>query len=273
MRRDRLARNLALWGMLGGVGFPIGQCLQSFHAWNPEIFKTGIWVTIDPTMNWWNWMETTFGAVMGACLGLGLWLNRRLIGNLNESVDAPLNPVVEWVLVCTHVTLLIVGEFTGIRWANALYDPGLIIAFIPLIAVASGRWWPFLIALPVTLVPIAGKTIRRLVYESHAISPAAGWFLYGVVPVVLTTAAAIWFACQIGRRLSGREFARRALLINAWLYFGLNFAFFGFPWPWLKWTARTPNALAFTMCVAGLTVACLSIGRRRKSALQSVHSS
>ena len=30
-RGDRLAGNLALWGIVGGLGFPIGQCLQSWH--------------------------------------------------------------------------------------------------------------------------------------------------------------------------------------------------------------------------------------------------
>lgn len=266
VRRDRFARNLALWGMLGGIGFPIGQCLQSFHAWNPEIFKTGVWMTIDPVMNWWNWMETTFGTVMGACLGLGLWLNRRQIAGMNESPAATLNPAVEWSLIGVHVTLLIIGEFTEIAWANALYDPGLIIAFIPLIAVAGGRSWPFFIVLPITLVPIAGKTIRNLVYESHALTPALGWMLYGILPVVLTTTVAVWFARQLDRGLSGREFARWALLINAWLYFGLNYAFFRFPWPWEKWTSRTPNAIAFAVCVLGLTLACLSLGRRGNAA-------
>lgn len=260
-RRDRLARNLALWGMLGGIGFPIGQCLQSFHAWNPEFFKTGLWVTLDPVMNWWNWMETTFGAVMGACLGLGLWLNRRHIGRMTE-FDAPIKPVIEWALVFVHVTMLVVSEFTEIRWANALYDPGLIIAFIPMIAVTGGRWFPFLLALPITAVPILGKTIQNLAYESHAAGSVSGWLLYGALPLALTTAAAIWFARQTGGGLTGREFARRALLLSAWLYFGLNYAFFHFPWPWAKWTSRTPNAIAFTVCVLGLTLACITIGRR-----------
>lgn len=263
IRRDRLARNLTLWAMLGGLGFPIGQCIQSYHAWNPGVFKSGVWTRLAPVMNWWNWMETTFGVVLGACLGLGLWLNRRRIAPRTGTVDVPIKPGIEWVLVAIHVTLLIVGEFTEVRWANALYDPGIVLALIPLIAVAGGRWWPFLIVLPITLVTIAGKTIRNLVFESPAISPTAGWMLYGTLPVLLTTAAAIWFVRQIGRELSGREFARRALLINAWLYFGLNYAFFRFPWPWEKWTGRTPNAIAFTVCVLGLTLACLRIGRRR----------
>jgi hypothetical protein len=65
--------------------------------------------------------------------------------------------------------------------------------------------------------------------------------------------------------LSGGEFARRALLLSTWLYFGLNYAFFRFPWPWAKWTGRTPNAIAFTVCAVGLTVACLTIRWRRRA--------
>lgn len=258
VRRDRLARNLVLWGMLGGIGFPIGQCLQSFHAWHRELFKVGLWAQLDPAMNWWNWMETTFGAVMGACLGLGLWLNRKHIGQLVEA-QVTIKPPIEWLLVAIHVALLILGEFSDLAWANALYDPGLIIAFIPLIAVAGGRWWPVLLALPITVVPIAGKTILNLVYEEYAVGLLAGWFWYGLVPVGVTAAAAVWFVRQMERGLSGREFVRRALLLNTWLYFGLNYAFFRFPWPWEKWTVRTPNSLAFTLCAVGLTVACLTL--------------
>jgi len=265
VRRDRLARNLTLWGMLGGLGFPLGQCLQSFHAWNPEVFTAGLWVAIDPVMNWWNWMETTFGLVMGASLGLGLWLNRRHVAPLNEAATAPIKPGIEWALAAVHVTMLVIGEFSDIGWANQLYDPGIVIALIPIIAVAGGRWWPFLLVLPVTLVPIAGKTVRALVYDAHAIGPPVGWVLYGVLPVVVTTAAAVWFARGVGRGPSGREFARRSLLLAAWLYFGLNFAVFRFPWPWDTWTARTPNALFYTLCLLGLTLACATIGQRQDS--------
>jgi len=267
VRRDRLARNLALWGIVGGLGFPLGQSLQAFHVWNPELFKSGLWVQLDPVMNWWNWMETTFGSVMGACLGLGLWLNRRHLGALNDTGEAPLKPGIEWLLLGVHFPLLVLSEFSSVGWSQ-IYDPGLVLGLVPMVAVASGRWWPFLLPLPITLVPIAGKTIRNLVYESHALGLLPGWLLYGVLPLALTTAVAIWFARQVGRKLTGREFARRALLLSAWLYFSLNYAFFRFPWPWAKWTGRTPNAIAFTVCVIGLTIACLSIGRRHEKILR-----
>ena len=278
-RGDRLARNLTLWGLVGGLGFPIGQCLQSWHAWNRDFFTTGIWATVDPVMNWWNWMETTFGAVMGASLGLGLWLNRGSEaltgrgfhdttgrGSLG-SIGAAWPPSAEWALVAVHVTLLIVAEFTSMAWANALYDPGLVIAFIPLVAVAGGRWWPFLVALPITLVPIAGKTVRTLVYDARAIGATGGWLLYAVLPVMLTTAVALWFARSANRRLPAPEFVRTALLINTWIYFALNFAFARFPWPWQAWTPRTPNAIVFFVCAIGLTAASLRSAHRGRFSL------
>ena len=262
VRRDRLARNLALWGVIGGLGFPIGQTLQAYHAWNRELFQTGFWAQLEPHMNWWNWMETTFGTVMGACLGLGLWLNRKHIGTLSGDAGPAMRPGVEWLLLAVHLPLLVLSEFTSYSWAQ-IYDPGLVLGFIPMVAVASGRWWPFLLALPITAVPIAGKTVEALVYESHAIGTVPGWLLYGLLPLAAMAAAAFWFWRRLEGGLCGREFARRALLLGAWLYFGLNLAFFRFPWPWTKWTSRTPNAIWFTLCVVGLTIACLTIGRRK----------
>lgn len=286
IRRDRLARSLAFWGIVGGaLGFPLGQSLQAFHAWNPELYKTGLWLRLDPFMNWWNWMETTFGGIMGACLGLGLWLNRRLIAlpeirsrrgrealasmtnaatanNSTEGSHETFSPPIEWLLVGLHVTLLTLAEFASVRSVSALYDLGLVLALIPMVAVAGGRWWPFLLPLPITLLPIAGKTIRQLGYREHTIGLVPGWLLYGVLPLALTTVAALWFASRTREELSGGEFARRSLLICTWLYFGLNCAFFHFPWPWTAWTGRTPNGLAFTLCAFALTLAAILISRK-----------
>jgi hypothetical protein len=103
---------LGLWGIVGGVlGFPLGQCLQAFHAWNPKIFQAGIWIQLDPIINWWNFMETTFGTVMGATLGLGLWLNRHRISVSYDEPPATLWPWAEILLMLVHVALLIRTEF------------------------------------------------------------------------------------------------------------------------------------------------------------------
>jgi hypothetical protein len=265
LRRDRLARRLALWGALGGaMGFPGGQCLQAFHAWNPAVFTAGFWLRLDPVMNWWNVMETTFGAIMGAALGLGLWLNRRFVTGARRELapESPsLTPALEALLLGVHGVLLLLVEFTSIAVVNALYDLGLMLGLIPIVAVAGGRWWPYLVALPLTMLPIAGKTIHQLVYSEHTISPAPGWLIYGVLPLALTLGAAWRWGQPAGTEKDGRDFARRALWLNTWLYFSLNFAFFHFPWPWTPWTPRTPNGLVFALCAAGLTVGCLTIGR------------
>ncbi len=266
-RKDRLAPRLALWGILGGaIGFPLGQSLQAFHAWNPEFFREGFWLRLDPFMNWWNMMETTYGAVMGGMLGLGLWLNRKRIQFTVDTGSAYIPPVVEWLLLAVHLSLLVAVEFTSISAVDALYDIGIIMGIIPIVAIAGGRWWPCLMVYPVILLPIAGKTVRQLVYNEAAIDPAIGWIIYLVVPLLLTTAIALWFVRQASTR-TGSDFTRFGLLFSAWLYFLLNYAFFRFPWPWAEWTGRTPNGIIFTVCVLGLTAAALLARRHDRQSI------
>jgi hypothetical protein len=268
VRRDPLALRLGLFGILGGaMGFPLGQSLQAFHAWNPELFRAGIWVKLEPCMNWWNHMETTFGATMGAVLGFGLWWNHRRIAPLDGDPEPTFPAPLELVLAAVHVALLVTAEFFSVPSINAFYDFGLILGFLPVVAVAGGRWWPYLLMLPITALPIAGKTVRQLVYREAIIEPAPGWILYLVVPLTVTTAAAVLFARTARRSGEAAAFQRPALLLATWLYFGLNQAFFRFPWPWATWTLRTPNAIVFTACALGLTWAALCSGRRQDDPL------
>jgi len=260
-RGDGLARRLMPWGFLGGaLGFPIGQCIQAWHAWNPEVFTRGIWVGLAPNMNWWNWMETTFGFVMGGTLAIGLWLHRGRIAR-PAGPSAAVAPWIEASLLAVHTTLLVLEEFGPFPFFNALYDPGFILGLIPMVAVATGRLWPAWLMFPVTLIPIAGKTFNHLAVEDTAGGPILG----AVVLVTLPLAVSVWMAVDWLRRQSDVSatvpLLRRALLVSAWLYFGLNFAFFRFPWPWQAWTARTPNALYYALAVAVITVVALN-GRR-----------
>lgn len=254
-RRDSLAVRLAGWGVLGGaLGFPLGQSLQAGHAWNLEYFRSGWWANVDPLINWWNFMETTFGATMGAMLGAGLWLNRSRIRVADEPTpDLP--AALEVVLLAVHVTLLGMVEFSSVRFADAVYDFGLLLGFLPVVLIAGGRWAPIVFLLPITALPICGKTLLNLAYENRQISPALGWAWYVVLPLAVTAAAAVKLQrrVEISGNLVGSAVLRPVLLLAGWLYFGLNYAFFQFPWPWAPWTARTPNALVYTVCLAGLT--------------------
>jgi hypothetical protein len=258
-RGDRLARNMALWGFLGGaMGFPLGQCIQAFHAWNPAVFDRGIWMNLDQYMNWWNMMEITFGTVMGGTLGLGLWLNRRRIHPANVEEEYRLGVPVEFLLLAVHLTLLVCVAFLSIAQVDALYDLGLIMGIIPLTALAGARWWPYLVLFPITLVPIAGKTLRQLGYNEEAIAVTPGWIMYVFIPLTLSLAMAIYLGRKPGA--SGNRLAKTALLFNAWMFFGLNFAFFRFPWPWADWTGRTPSGLIYMVCITGLTALALTNG-------------
>ncbi|MFP4500150.1 MAG: hypothetical protein ACLFTT_04045 [Candidatus Hydrogenedentota bacterium] len=264
-RKDALARNMALWGVLGGaIGFPLGQSVQAWHAWNPEVFTQGFWVNLEPHINWWNMMETTFGAVMGAVLGLGLWMHRRRIRLAPISGEDRVSLPTEMGVLVVHLPLLISVAFVTFRPVDALYDWGIVMIILPVVAVTGGRVWPFLQLLPLTLLPIAGKTLRDLAYTNDAIAPVPGWVVYLIIPVGIALAVAVYLARKVAQGALQRDPVGPLLLLCAWGYFLLNFAIFRFPWPWAEWTARTPNAIIFTICIVGLTIM-VAVGLGRKN--------
>jgi len=255
VRGDRLALRMGLWSILGGaIGFPLSQVMQAWHAWQPEVFASGFASKI----NWWNFMETTFGACMGAALGLGLWLNRRLISLPATEPPATLPVVIELLLLMLHVTLLVSAEFVSDKfaWFNQY---GYILGTIPIVAIVGGRWWPYLTVFFVTAIPIAGKTLRNLGVEEHVVSIPLGAALYVALPLLLALGMTVYFSRH--RAENSQSFLVWGLVFCTWLYFALNFAFFRFPWPWQEWTARTPNAVVFLVCAAGLTL--IALFRRR----------
>ena len=267
-KKDALAWRLAGWGCLGGaVGFPAGQSIQAWHAWHPEFFRAGFLARIAPVINWWNMMETTFGAIMGAALGLGLWLHRRRVA-ISQENDRPALPVaMEGVALVLFLGVLTTVEFGSVPWLDRFFDLGLAMGLLPMVMVAAGRWWPFLVVLPITLLPIAGKTVRHLAYDEKRIEPMLGLLVYLVVPLVAASVLAWWSLRRAEAGEKAGTFSRRTLLVSVWLYFSLNFGFFHFPWPWAKWTARTPNAMIFLACAVGLTLVALS---RKEQARESV---
>lgn len=212
--------------------------------------------------NWWNIMETTFGTVMGAVLGLGLWLNRRRVAVSSEPDVSPLPGWLIGLLLAVHVSLLGLVEFSKFEWIDGVYDLGLMMGLIPLVLCVRGRWWPYLQLLPITLLPIAGKTLRAV---ADPINPSVSWLTYLILPMLIATTIAIWFARQAKPVGEHPAFIRNALLFCTWVYFGLNYAFFGFPPLWEDWGGRTPNAVLFFIAAMGLTLTALffnPLGRR-----------
>jgi hypothetical protein len=264
---DRLVLRLACWGFVaGGLGFSLGQSVQAVHAWNDEWFRTTAYVKeLEPHMNWWNVMETTFGAIFGAILTVGLWLNRHLIDvpdiDSTFQVNEPeLDSNTEWTLAMVHVGAVLAWNFLSFPPYDRFADQALTMVLIPTVSLMVGHWWPYLITLPIVLVPIAGKTVRELVYNTTDISVWVGWGTYLVLPVVVSVASAWWLFRRRTQQPAAR-FAAVALVVNTWLYFALNLAFFRYPWPWQPWTFRTPNLLIFIVCAVGLTVGAIYYGR------------
>ena len=253
VKKDALGWKMGLFGILGGAaGFPLGQCVQSWHAWNREWIDAsgfGPWAGV---MNWWNLMEITFGMVMGAMLLLGLWWNRSLVEPVDLDAEPAQDRATDMWFLFAHLALLTASEFLEVPFLNSWYGLGLVMVVLPLFASVESLRWPGWIVGPVVLVPIAGKTLRSM-SERHGAFTNLDCLLYLVAPV----AAAFWFGWWINGRVragdDGATVGRYSLLFSAWMYFLLNFAFFDYPWPWQAWTGRTPSALVYGVCLAGLS--------------------
>lgn len=261
-RGDRLVRWLALWGVVaGGLGFTLGQCVQAYHAWNVEMIRNSWLAPLEPHINWWNMMEITFGSVFGGIVAVGLWLNRRHIRSDHIVEEPEITLPAEWLLVAVHVAAVVAWNFGSYDPLDRFADLAISMVLIPMIAVSAGRLWPYLLPLPIVIVPIAGRTLESICYERQLFSIELGWLVYVVLPLVVMTAGALALARGASKPNGGGTFARWALLLMAWTLFALNFAFFEFPWPWDPWTARTPSAIIYTVCLVGLTAAALFVAR------------
>lgn len=260
VRRDRIASVMAIAGVVaGGIGFAGGQCVQAFHAWHPTEFG---WLgSVEPLMNWWNMMEITFGLILGGGLGLGVWMNRRRIPTQSPVVTLPAD--IEIYLAGLLGWIIVGWNFLSIPQIDFFADRALPIGLIPIIGILGGRWFPYLFAFPLVALPIAGKTLRQLVYQRELVAEGAGWIWLVVVPLTSLLFFAIVAAGKGGKHheptVSRNLFVRCAVILTTWVYFWLNFAFFESPWPWNPSTSRTPSAWIFVVCGFGLTIAALTL--------------
>ncbi len=260
VRRDTLALRLGILGFLaGGVGFAGGQCIQSAHAWYPDWFSRqfGRW---DPLVNWWNMMEITFGTVWGAAIGAAVARWKSLV---REPLPEPrLLPA--WgigVLLAAHMALLWIWTFGSWDAFDAIADRALPMALLPFILATSGGWGAAWVAFPLVAAPIMAKTLVGLCFDERVVAPTTGIVLFALIPCTGLMAAMPW-----RRDDPGGHFTGRALTSTMLVYYGLNFAFFRFPWPWLEPTGRTPSLGIFTAHVLVLATLLLAIGlgERRK---------
>ena len=253
VKKDILARNMTVWGMFaGGIGFTLGQCVQAYHAWNADIIKNGFLSSIYPYINWWNMMEITFGAVFAFIITFGLWYNRHHISSNDNNNSFQLGFKNELVLLVVHIVALLTWNFISFSTFDWFADRAITMGIIPIVAIIGGRAWPYLICLPITALPIAGKTLRYLAYRTNDVSLITGWVIYFFIPLIFIT----WFSLKLIRNQNnhsnGMSFIRHTLCINTVFYFYMNWSFFNWPWPWTNWTMRTPSGIIFLFCTISL---------------------
>ncbi len=263
--RDPLPWRLGLWGALaGGIGFPLGQTLQALHAWQPEAVAKVLPPALLPHINWWNLMEMSFGATAGIVLALGVWFNRRGVALRprwsEERAGLPVlwPAAVEWALILLHTGLLVGAEFSDLPLLEVYTEYGLLLVLIPLLGVAAGRWWPAWLVFVGVLIPYAGKTARDLVIRYGELDWPTAWGALVIAPLVAMLGWAGYWASAAAARRPAEPMLRWSLLLTTWLYFGLNFVIFRWPWPWsVQWNHRTPSAAIMFALAATLTLAVL----------------
>ncbi len=259
IKRDGLAWSLGCWGLLAGaIGFPAGQTIQSYTRWHPE-WKNLIPVeSIASQINWHNMMETAFGFVFGAIVGLACWLSRKDIAQEEATIERPtvsLTVLVEMLLLAIHVRLLIAWNFQSIPWLDAVADLAIPMTLLPLIVVVGGRFGPFLVSLPVVVLPIAGLTLKQLCFTEDTWPLLIGIDLYVAAPILVATSVAVFLATQTRYQEKAAWFAPIGLVTSTWIFFFLNDAFFHSPWIWEPWTGRTANGFIFSIFAICLTIA------------------
>lgn len=297
---DRAAVRMALFGLLGGaIGFPLGQCLQSAHAWNFTAIQASSWSEWDHRMNWWNWMETTFGAVMGMTLAIGartLPFPSRTTLLPSSSAPTPLwQHILAMLLITLHVACILFFDFAQLpaehrltsfqHQGQAWYDHGVILIFLPMVAVSLSRYASLAVLLPGIAIPIAAKTYRELVSKSGEWNSEFGFIVLLAIPLGVALSVMLWWQFTLRRHAPENlrpveaspdsppippsapilhSLFPACLLVVVWIYYLLNLAQFRLPWPWEPWTTRTPNNLFYTFATLALTF--FAIRQMRSSA-------
>ena len=271
IKKDKLARNMAFVGIVsGGLGFTMGQWIQSKNSWTPNWLTTfdlslhqwlpGIFPEKFFSLmgwNWWNMMETIFGLVLGFGLGLGLWFNRNLINLNNRKASVEISPKKEWALIILYAVLLYLWGVKRYKGLDYIANFPLAMGAIPVICVISGRYWPYILSLPLITLPIAGITMKI----TDKVHVHTDFFVLIVLPLSLMTVVALYFE-KVGRSvLSGQLFTRYGLILSVIVYYSLNFVFFSFPWSTLPVGARHTNNWIFLRCAELLVFGALFMNR------------
>lgn len=142
---------------------------------------------------------------------------------------------------------------------DAYANSGAVSAAVPLACTLAGQRAPWVLLLPVALLPMIATSLQHAVFESHLLGMDAGWFVLAAVPVGVACAAAAWAIMYDEDNAAG--WAARplgvALIVLVVTASGLAAAVLDFSWPWTKPTPHAPAlmgliALAVVPIIGGV---------------------
>jgi hypothetical protein len=239
VRQDSFACGMAGFGLLGGLGFPLGQILQ---AWGRHRIPFG--PRLQHRIDWWKVMEFTFGAVAGICV-IGGWLH------LEKSIPEPMpsswitgasnSPLATIFLVMWAVAILLEPYWGPHRSPQRTWQTLALCMGVPLLGVASGaplwaRWVAGPLMFWVVGITVPNQHWKRIRGQS--------WVYLAIFAVI--TGAAIWVtwgnpsAVQLWRGLIMYHFI--LVLLKEWTLTHET-------WPTLR--AEEGSVRALLQCLGG----------------------
>lgn len=264
IRSNRVACRLAFWGAVaGGVAFALAEASRFAGVWVPESVTIG-WLKEWPLMPESEPVRAAVsGAAWGALIGWGAWRERAALVSSPDVGSLRLPWEVAFVVM--HATILMAARFVpespsgGMLAAYA--SSGLVAGALPLACTLLGRRSPWLMLLPLALMPMAGLAIRHVVYESLSLSADLGWLLLAAIPLGTTTAGAAWAMSHDEEHVGARAGVPLgvALGISVVTSFVLAAAMLDFAWPWSKPTPRTPTLTLLAVLAAMLVITAIRI--------------
>jgi hypothetical protein len=255
---NRVAFRLALWGVLAGsTAFALAEAVGLASAWLPA------WLAAGPVKEWLGQpaaasiRSAVCGAVWGGILGLGAWRERTAFVS-SPDVGA-IRPPWEVGLLVLHAIILMAARFAPLQPNGGLLteyaQSTLVVTAIPLACSLFGRRAPWIMLLPLAIIPMVGLTLRHAVYESGFLSSDSGWLLVAAVPVAVACAGATWIIADDEEHVGGRAGVPLgvAFLISVVTFFGLAAVMLDLAWPWSTPTPKTP-ALTMLMGLVSILV-------------------
>ena len=102
----------------------------------------------------------------GRRLGFGVWRNRERLPR-DRIEDSPADTAsfivaIDVILAAAVVALFGCWNFLSIPQLDAIADWALPMGLLPVLGITGGRLFPYLFALPIVGMTIAGKTLREL---------------------------------------------------------------------------------------------------------------